>query len=120
MGWWDLIWLQLMMSLLRPPGINILIGILSLYYWIRSSGGKAILLFFISLGLLYGSSIPLVSDKLIIKLESKYKAFKTEDLSQYQNVHEDFFLFPIHLIQYAVIGFGSFSECLKFLVSHYL
>lgn len=82
-----LIWLQVMMSLLKPPGINILIGILSLYYWIRSSGVKAILLFFISLGLLYGSSIPLVSDKLIIKLEGKYKAFKTEDFSQYQNVN---------------------------------
>ncbi|MGI9215133.1 MAG: hypothetical protein ACR2HS_05795 [Gammaproteobacteria bacterium] len=82
-----LIWLQVMLSLLRPPGINILIGILSLYYWIRSSGGKAILLFFISLGLLYGSSIPLVSDKLIIKLESKYRPFKTEVLPQYQNVN---------------------------------
>lgn len=80
-------WLQFILALLMPPGISVLIGILSLYYCIRAAWFKSIFGFFISISLLYVSSIPLVADKLMFDLENKYQAFKGEDLSKYLNMN---------------------------------
>lgn len=88
LNWWHII-----LSLFSFPGINILIGIFSLYYGIRCLWFKAIFCFLLSTSLLYAGSIPLISDTLMLKLESRYKPFKLEDISKYSGFNAIFAVF---------------------------
>jgi len=75
-----LIWLKFISAFLQPPGLNILLCLIGLYCWIRSSDGWAAFFLGGSTILLYLLSVPMISDKLLLNLESKYQSSKIEEL----------------------------------------
>ena len=75
-----LIWLKFIAAFLQPPGLNVLLCLIGLYYWLRSSEGMAAFFLIGSAILLYLFSVPMVSDQLLTNLEGKYQSSKLEEL----------------------------------------
>lgn len=75
-----LIWLKFIAAFLQPPGLNVLLCVLGIYYWLRSAAWMAAFFLISSTILLYLSSIPIISDQLLAKLEGQYPQSKIAEL----------------------------------------
>jgi len=69
-----LVWLKCIVAFLQPPGLNILLLLLGLFFWLISKKGRAAFLLISSTLLLYLFSIPLANNVLIGYLEKKYQS----------------------------------------------
>lgn len=76
-----LVWLKFIAAFLQPPGLNVFLCLIGIYYWLRSSKFMAVFFLVGSAILLYLLSVPMISDQLLTKLENKYKASKIEELA---------------------------------------
>ena len=74
-----LVWLKCIIAFFRPPGLNILLLAVGLFFWLISKKGRAVFLLSSSTLLLYLFSIPLSNNILISSLEKKYQS-KFEDI----------------------------------------
>lgn len=77
-----LAWLNILIAFLQPPGLNVILLFVSLFYWIASKRGLALFFLITSTMLLYAFSIPLCTNKLMHYLENKYQAIKFENVIQ--------------------------------------
>ncbi len=67
-------WLKFIEAFLEPPGLNILLFVLVLYFWLRAKKVKAAFLLFVNTLLLYSFSVPLVTNQLLVLLEKNYQS----------------------------------------------
>ncbi len=75
-----LIWLKFIAALLQPPGLNLLLCLIGIYYWLKSSNVIAAFFLTVSAILLYLFSTPYVSNALLTRLESNYQSAKFEEV----------------------------------------